>query len=69
MNVDWLKRLIKVVGRMLSDLWLGSYGRNSDHYDEQAPDSAHRSKYYTFVVLAAVVTLGIVILIYNPKYW
>lgn len=69
MNVDWLKRLIKVVGSMLSDLWLGSYRRNSDHYDEQAPDSAHRSKYYTFVVLAAVVTVGIVILIYNPKYW
>ncbi|MCK6073756.1 hypothetical protein KZX70_02740 [Paenibacillus silvae] len=30
-NVDWLKRLIKVVGSMLSDLWLGSYRRNSDH--------------------------------------
>ncbi|QKS54880.1 hypothetical protein HUB98_00130 [Paenibacillus barcinonensis] len=67
--MEWLKRLIKVVGSMLSDLWMGSYRRHSDNYDEQAPDAEHKSKYYTFVVLAAVVTLSIVVIIYNPEYW
>ncbi|MDT0122574.1 hypothetical protein Q9R46_07980 [Paenibacillus sp. RRE4] len=67
--MDWMKRLVKVVGHMMSDLWMGSYRRNSDHYDEQAPSPENKPRYYTFVVLATVVTLGIVVIMYNPKYW
>ncbi|CAI6038916.1 hypothetical protein PAECIP112173_00931 [Paenibacillus sp. JJ-100] len=67
--MDWIKRLIKVVGNMMSDLWIGSYRRNSDYYDEQAPSSENKPKYYAFVIIAAVVTVGIIVFVYNPKYW
>ncbi|WP_440119090.1 hypothetical protein [Paenibacillus sp. QZ-Y1] len=62
------KRFVVVVANMIAGLWMGFYRRNSDFYDNQTSELKRRIGYFAFIIVAAVVTVGIVSWMYNRMY-
>ncbi|MFC9708299.1 hypothetical protein ACFTRD_09055 [Paenibacillus sp. NPDC056933] len=62
------KRFVTVVVNMVGELWMGFYRRNSDFYDEQTTGSKSKLGYFSFIMAAAAVTVGIVSWMYSRMY-
>ncbi|QOS78633.1 hypothetical protein JNUCC31_28670 [Paenibacillus sp. JNUCC31] len=62
------KRFVTVVVNMVGELWMGFYRRNSDFYDKQTTGSKGKLGYFSFIIAAAAVTVGIVSWMYSRMY-